>query len=244
MESDSPRRNVEGPGGTTVDKTTIPLTGILSVKRTRVRGMAGVAHYACFGKGSVAERRNSRRLAAIRQGLPADTEAIHGMAPCRVTGSTVVHRAAAVAGTETRGGAVGTGTWRDIAGLLRPIAPVTEVVIGRAVGRRAVVGRHVGAVLAEITAYHFRPGGGSDEQGDGDEAQFGEGVHGVDLLSWRFRRAGGFCPRFGSLTRTAYTTAIAGRVGHLTTFFSRRQDQRRTPDRARKPEVCQPLAGG
>lgn len=99
---------------------------------------------------------------------------------------------AAVAGqgrgaTPVRIEAVATG--RNVARLLRRIAAIAEVVVGRAIGGRPVVAVDVGAVAAEMAAHRPGLGGeGGGEHHDG-EGQFDQGFHGFDFVfgfMWRF----------------------------------------------------------
>lgn len=102
------------------------------------------------------------------QGLQAAAKVVVGG---QRAGPGVVKTGLDVTGVE----AVGAG--RDVARLLRGIAAITEVVVGRIVGGRPIVAVHVSAAAAEVAADPFGLGGNGGGEQDGGEGDFGEGFH-------------------------------------------------------------------
>lgn len=78
---------------------------------------------------------------------------------------------------------------RNVARLLRWIAAIAEVVVGRAVGGRPVMRHDIRAVAAVIAAHCPGLGGKGGGEQHGGEGQFDQGFHGFEFLvccCWRF----------------------------------------------------------
>lgn len=124
-----------------------------------------------------------------------------------VIGSAVVLESVAVAAERARGlveivRGQGAGdpvigmTRRDVAGFLRGVAAIAVVVVRGAVGGRAGVAAHVGAVGAGVAIHPIgagRGGGGEQDEGEGD---FGQCFHSRVFVRGPFRSAGGGRRRF------------------------------------------------
>jgi len=74
-------------------------------------------------------------------------------------------------------GRVSVAARRNVARVLRRIAAVAEVIVGRAVGGRAIIRLHVGSAAADVAADPFSLGGKGADQHCGGEGEFGQSFH-------------------------------------------------------------------
>lgn len=138
------------------------------------------------------------RAAAVNAVAARVTEATGSVArACR--GRTRVGRVAAgvgqrsrnrisVAGQRRRPTPTAVTAGRNVARLLRGIAAIAEVVVGRAVGGRPVIGRDIRSVASEVATHRPGLGGEGADQDHGSEGEFGQSFHNCCYVVYSWRR--------------------------------------------------------